>query len=65
MLIPVLGGPEEGGVMWVDEREVEAHDFDREPELPSEPVRRAQRGNWMSAPVALAVHFLAVVLRHR
>jgi len=65
MLIPVLGGPEEDGVIWIEETEVEGRRFDRKPDPPSEPARSEQRGNRVFAHVAFAAHVVAAALRHR
>jgi hypothetical protein len=65
MLIPVLGGPEESGVIWVDEREMEARRFRRQPDPTGGPARSEQRGNRLRAQFALAARLMAAALRHR
>ena len=67
MMIPVLGGPEEGGVMWVDEGEVEGRRLDPETAPPSEPrpAEREPRPSRLWASLALLAHAVVVALRLR
>ena len=67
MMIPVLGGPEEGGVMWVDEGEVEARRFDRDAEPPNEPGpgEREVRASRFWTQLAFVVHAVVVAFRLR
>ena len=67
MMIPVLGGPEEGGVTWVDEVEVEARRFDRDAEPPNEPGpgERGVRASRLWSQLAFLAHAVVVALRLR